>query len=86
MTDTRSHASSPGSPVDDLDLTMYSVLRFVTSFLVTVAVFFGVLLVVGRTGRAGGAEVLLIFPVAAFVGVYTWRRLRPRVEDRAPTD
>lgn len=67
---------------------MSSVARFVVSFLVTGVVFFGLLLLVGRTGRAGGVEVLLIFPVAALVGGYTWRQLAPRAkaDQRAPAD
>ncbi len=67
---------------------MYSVARFVVSFLVTVVVFFGALLLVGQSGRAGGVEVLLILPVAALVGGYTWRRLGPRAkaDQRAPID
>lgn len=67
---------------------MSSVARFVVSFLVTGVVFFGLLLLVGRTGRAGGVEVLLIFPVAALVGGYTWQQLGPRAkaDQRAPAD
>lgn len=67
---------------------MHSVARFAVSFLATAVVFFGSLLLVGRSGRAGGVEVLLILPVAALVGVYAWRRLGPRAEadHRAPAD
>lgn len=54
---------------------VHPVVRFVSSFLVTVLAFFGLLLTIGRTGRLGGVEVLFILPVAVLVGGYTWRRL-----------
>lgn len=73
---------------EEKGVSMYSVARFVMSFLVTALVFLGALLLVGQSGRAGGVEVLLILPAAALIGVYTWRRLGPRAEadHRAPAD
>lgn len=38
-------------------------------------VFFGILLAIGQSGRAGGVEVMLVVPVALLAAIATWRRL-----------
>ena len=66
---------------------MWSAVRLVTSLLVGTLVLYGILAVIGQSGRAGGVEVLLAVPFGVLAAVATWRRSgRMRLVAAPPDD
>jgi len=53
---------------------IWSAVRLVASLFVGALVLYGVLAVIGQSGRAGGVEVLLAVPFGVLAAVATWRR------------